>query len=155
MEALAEITTELGAAAPAASLPDPATFDDQVAVVASSDATFVSFTFGIPPPTVVVRLQAVGKTVAATANTFAEAEQVASVGCDAVILQGFEAGAHRGGLSERGDRHVGLIALLEQVRGLDIDVIASGGITSGSGVAACLALEAVARPDRHRVPGHR
>ena len=59
--------------------------------------------------------------------------------------QGFEAGAHRGRLSHSGDRHVGPMALLEQARGrLPIDVIASGAVTSGAGIAACLALGAVA-----------
>lgn len=142
---LTAITTRLSAPAPVATLPDPTTFEDQVAVAAASDATVVSFTFGIPSESVLARLHAAGKIVAATANTFDEAAQVAEAGCDAVILQGFEAGAHRGGISERGDRHVGLIALLEQARGrLDVDVIASGGVTSGAGVAACLALGAVA-----------
>lgn len=85
-----------------------------------------------------------GKAVAATANTISEAEVCAATGCDVVIVQGFEAG-HRGGLSPRGDRHVGLIALLEQARSRrDLEVIASGGVVSGAGVAACLALGAVA-----------
>ena len=144
-QVLSEIADQLGAPAPSATLPDATTFDHQVAVATDSDATFVSFTYGIPRASVISQLHAAGKTVAATANTMAEAEAVALAGCDAAILQGFEAGAHRGGLSERGDRHVGLTALLEQVRGrLGIDVIASGGVTSGAGVAACMALEAVA-----------
>ena len=142
---LSEIAADLGAAPPAASLPDSSTFREQVEIAAASDAALVSFTFGLPSEALVAQLHAAGKVVAATANTRAEADAVAATGCDAVILQGFEAGAHRGGLAPRGDRHVGLMALLEQTReGLPIDVIASGGITSGAGVAASLAMGAVA-----------
>ncbi len=144
-QVLSGISAELGAPEPTASVPDAETFDRQVTVAAESDAVLVSFTFGLPPIATIERLQAAGTIVAATANTFGEAVEVAAAGCDAVILQGFEAGAHRGGLSERGDRHVGLVSLLEQARGrLPVDVIASGGVCSGAGVAACLALGAAA-----------
>lgn len=141
---LNKISGQLGAPSPEANMPAPATFEAHVNIASASDVSLVSFTFGIPPTPAIDQLQAAGKLVAATANTYGEAIQIAAAGCDVVILQGFEAGAHRGGLSDVGDRHVGLFALLEQARNLDVPIIASGGITSGAGVAACLALGAVA-----------
>jgi nitronate monooxygenase len=141
---LNQISDQLGAPVPEPSFPNPATFHAHVDFASTADLELVSFTFGLPPESVIDQLRAAGKVVAGTANTYSEAVRVAEAGCDVVILQGFEAGAHRGGLSEVGDSHVGLFALLEQARNLDVPVIASGGITSGAGVAACLALGAVA-----------
>ena len=144
-DVLERISNQLGAPAPTAGSLDPAVFEQQVELAAGAGLSLVSFTFGVPPEWAVARLRAAGPVVAGTANTLAEAQLLADAGCDAVILQGFEAGAHRGGLAPRGDRHVGLLALLEQARArLEVDVVASGGIASGAGVAACLALGAVA-----------
>jgi nitronate monooxygenase len=120
-------------------------FDDHVRAALAADAGFVSFAFGVPPREAIEELQRAGRVVAATANTLAEALELDAAGCDAVVLQGFEAGAHRGGLTPGGDHGVGLIALMEECRGaLRADAIASGGVTSGAGVAACLALGAAA-----------
>src|SRR4029077_11733010 len=71
---------------------------------------------------------------------------VASAGVDAVVAQGYEAGGHRGvfdpGLP---DDRLGTLALTRLfVTGLDLPVIAAGGIMDGAGIAACLALGASA-----------
>ena len=125
--------------------PDPKTFEDQIDVAFATDARLISLTFGIASGSVMARLRQSDKIVAATANTIAQAQQALEAGCDVVILQGFEAGGHRGGSESRSENHVGLVSLLEHARRvISRPVVASGGVASGAGVAACLALGAAA-----------
>ena len=60
-------------------------------------------------------------------------------GVDAISIDGFECAGHPGE-----DDVPGLILIPATVRALTIPVIASGGIASGQGLAAALALGAVA-----------
>jgi nitronate monooxygenase len=58
---------------------------------------------------------------------------------DALILQGFEAGGHRGSFDDLAPQDLGLLTLLRLVAGLtDIPLIASGGLFDGAGIAAVL-----------------
>jgi nitronate monooxygenase len=85
---------------------------------------------------------------------------LAGVGADALVVQGAEAGGHRGSFADRdGQGEIGLLALLRLIaRRTDLDLVASGGIVDGAGVAAALAAGARAAqigtggPDRNRVP---
>ena len=76
----------------------------------------------------------------------AEAEQAAAAGADALVVQGVEAGGHRGSFADREDRaDYGLLALLQLVRSrTDLPLVATGGIATGEGVAAVLAAGAAA-----------
>ncbi|MEG0260850.1 MAG: nitronate monooxygenase, partial [Lysinibacillus sp.] len=71
-------------------------FDGQVQAVIDEQVQICSFTFGIPDAAVIARLKANGVYLIGTATTLAEAKQVESMGLDAVVLQGSEAGGHRG-----------------------------------------------------------
>ena len=75
-----------------------------------------------------------------------EACWLESHGADAVIVQGLEAGGHRGMfLTEELTTQVGTFALLPQVReAVALPLIAAGGIADARGVAAALALGAEA-----------
>jgi nitronate monooxygenase len=112
--------------------------DDPVAVV--------SFTFGCPEPGVVSRLRAGGSAVWVTVTDPEEAERAEAAGADALVVQGVEAGGHRGSFVDRADRvDYGLLALLQLVaHRVRIPLVASGGIATGEGVAAALAAGAVA-----------
>ena len=56
----------------------------------------VSFTFGLPPREVVERLHAAGSEVWITVTSPAEARAAAALAPDALVVQGVEAGGHRG-----------------------------------------------------------
>lgn len=106
----------------------------------------VSFHFGLPEAVLLARVKAWGATVLASATTVEEARWLAAHGADAIIVQGLEAGGHRGMfLTEEPTTQVGTFALLPQVReAVDLPLIAAGGIADARGVAAARALGAEA-----------
>jgi nitronate monooxygenase len=121
-------------------------FLEQVAAALESGASVFSFTFGIPPPSVLAEIRSRGMILLATATTVEEAIIIEQAGADAVIAQGSEAGGHRGSFKSGFDAGmVGTMALVPQVvDAVRIPVIASGGIMDGRGIAASLALGASA-----------
>jgi nitronate monooxygenase len=99
----------------------------------------VSFTFAAPSAADVERLHAVGSAVWVTVTTAAEAQAAAAVGADALVVQGVEAGGHRGSFDDAAPGDVGLLALLQLVRAaVPLPLIATGGIMTGEAVAAVL-----------------
>jgi len=106
----------------------------------------VSFHFGLPPADLLARVRALGAKILSSATTVEEARWLEAQGVDAIIAQGIEAGGHRGiFLSEDLNTQVGTFALLPQiVRAVKLPVIAAGGIADAKGVAAAMALGAVA-----------
>ncbi|MGE4533347.1 NAD(P)H-dependent flavin oxidoreductase [Halomonas sp.] len=104
----------------------------------------VSFHFGLPEAALLDRVKSWGATVLASATTVAEAEWLEARGADAVIVQGLEAGGHRGMfLDGEVTTQVGTFALLPQVReAIGLPLIAAGGIADARGVAAARALGA-------------
>ena len=115
-------------------------------IVAEFAPPVVSFHFGLPPAELLARVRAWGAKVIASATTVEEGLWLQERGVDAVIAQGLEAGGHRGHfLSDDLSQQMGTFALLPQlVRVLKVPVIAAGGIADAQGVAAVLALGAVA-----------
>jgi nitronate monooxygenase len=119
----------------------------------------VSFTFGCPPRDVLARFDEVWVTV----TTPQEARIAAAAGATALVVQGVEAGGHRGGFDDAAPGEIGLLALLQMID-VDVPLVATGGIATGRGVAA--ALEAGARavalgtafmlcPEAGTAPAHR
>lgn len=122
-------------------------FDSEAADILSEfKPRVVSFHFGLPSPELLARVRTWGAKVFSSATTVDEARWLESQGVDAIIAQGVEAGGHRGMfLSEDLTTQVGTFALLPQiVREVRVPVIAAGGIADAKGVAAALALGAVA-----------
>ncbi|NIH81666.1 nitronate monooxygenase [Amycolatopsis viridis] len=117
----------------------------KVELVAQQDIPFVSFTFGLPSTADIRRLHDAGSRVIATVTTPEEAVRAAEIGADALCVQGFEAGAHRGLFLDdpgnpAGGEVYGLLALLRLVgSAVDLPLIAAGGIVHGADVAAVLA----------------
>ena len=121
-------------------------WDRKLALMAEVRPAVVSFTFGCPPETVISRLQEVGISVWVTAGRVSEAVGARDAGADAVVVQGTEAGGHRGGFVD--DEHAGgsgLLALLRLVaRSVSLPLVATGGIADGAAVAAVLCAGAAA-----------
>jgi nitronate monooxygenase len=104
----------------------------------------VSFHFGLPAAALLDRARAWGAKVLSSATTVEEALWLEARGVDAVIVQGLEAGGHRGHfLSDDLTVQVGTFALVPQVvAAVKVPVIASGGIADAGGVAAAMRLGA-------------
>ena len=104
----------------------------------------VSFHFGLPSRELLAQVRELGAKILSSATTVEEARWLESNGVDAIIVQGLEAGGHRGMfLTEDVTTQLGTLALLPQVvKTVRIPVIAAGGIADAQGVAAVLALGA-------------
>jgi nitronate monooxygenase len=117
---------------------------EKLAILREERPAVASFTFGCPAAGDVSDLRRAGVEVWVTVNTPAEARQAEAAGADAVVVQGAEAGGHRGGFDD-GVEPIGLIALLRLVRAAtSLPLIATGGLMDGEGVAAARAAGAAA-----------
>ena len=76
-------------------------FDAKVDLLCEDPVAVVSFTFGLPPPEVVRRLEAVGSEIWLTVTSPDEALAAASLDPNAIVVQGVEAGGHRRCLRRR------------------------------------------------------
>ncbi|HKO26448.1 MAG TPA: nitronate monooxygenase [Solirubrobacteraceae bacterium] len=132
------------AARQGAELGEPRFDDDgwepKLEIVREQRPAVVSFTFGCPPADVVQSLHECDVAVWVTITTPKEAEQASQVGADALVVQGIEAGGHRGGFADvDGSEGWGLLALLRVVaNSVDKPLIGAGGIADGAAVAAVL-----------------
>ena len=120
-------------------------WDEPHALAREERVPVLSFTFGWPDPDEVAELQAAGCAVWVTVTTADEAVAATDAGADALVVQGVEAGGHRGSTDVAAPGDAGLLALLQLVRAVtDRPLIATGGIATGHGVAAVLAAGASA-----------
>jgi nitronate monooxygenase len=136
-------------------------WEAKLALMRELEVPVVSFTFGCPPADVLAGL---GETWV-TVTTPAEARTAAAVGADALVVQGVEAGGHRGSFDDAAPGEIGLLALLQLVRAaVELPLVATGGIATGRGVAAVLAAGAAAAqlgtafmlcPEAATAPAHR
>jgi nitronate monooxygenase len=120
---------------------DDDSLDAKLEVVCRERPPIISFTFGCPAPEVVQRLHERDIAVWVTVTQVDEAVLAARSGADALIVQGVEAGGHRGSFEDvDGGGEIGLLPLLRLVaRASELPLIASGGIADGAAVAAVLA----------------
>jgi nitronate monooxygenase len=124
-------------------------WDAKLALLTADPMPVTSFTFGCPDPAVISALQAAGSEVWVTATTPAEAALAADAGADVLVLQGSEAGGHRGSFvddpADDASGGFGLLSLVQLVRSrTSLPLVAAGGIGTGAALAAVLAAGAAA-----------
>ena len=91
-------------------------WDAKLVVAARERPNVVSFTFGCPEQEVVEGLRESGCHVWCTVTSQQEAQHAAGAAVDALVVQGGEAGGHRGSFRDRDDAPLPLLALLESIR---------------------------------------
>jgi nitronate monooxygenase len=125
---------------------DDDAFAAKVKLAAGQHVAVVSFTFGCPAQDVVAHLHGAGCDVWVTVTSPREALQAEAAGADALVVQGFEAGGHRGYFAdEPGAEDLGLLVALRLVAArVPLPLVAAGGIADGQSVAAVLCAGAVA-----------
>lgn len=121
-------------------------YEEKLTLLERERPAVVSFTFGCPTADVVESLRAVGVTVWVTVTDAREAGEAVAAGADGLVVQGIEAGGHRGSFVDGDEREdFGLLALLGLVRArVDVPLIGAGAIATGRAVAGVLAAGATA-----------
>jgi nitronate monooxygenase len=121
-------------------------YKKQLQIVLEEGVPVCSFTFGLPTDEEIRMLKEKKIIIIATATTVEEAMLAEKKGMDAVVLQGSEAGGHRGTfLHSPEEGLIGLISLIPQAADqVSIPVIAAGGIMDSRGINAALCLGAEA-----------
>lgn len=117
---------------------NPVPYDEYRAAIIESGISIVE-TAGSSPAPHMPDFDAAGVKVIHKATSVRHAVSAAKHGVAAISIDGFECAGHPGE-----DDIPGLILIPAAVRALDIPVIASGGIATGGGLAAALALGACA-----------
>jgi nitronate monooxygenase len=128
-------------------------WEAKLSLLASGPVEVVSFTFGCPPREVIELIRSAGSEVWVTITTPDEARQAADLGANVLVVQGSEAGGHRGSFTDHPRLPVyGLLALLQLTRHAvavtpdagaptpeaPVPLVASGGIATGAALAAVL-----------------
>ncbi|KAF1678179.1 nitronate monooxygenase [Bacillus mexicanus] len=122
-------------------------FHKKMNIILKHNVKACSFTFGIPPDESIQALKQNGCSLIGTATTPQEAVLLEERGMDIIVLQGSEAGGHRGSfLPVSGESALGLMSLIPQAAdAVSVPVIAAGGIADRRGVQAahCLGAQGV------------
>ncbi|MCY8532727.1 nitronate monooxygenase [Bacillus vallismortis] len=122
-------------------------FHKKISIIMKYNVKACSFTFGIPPDEAIQALKKNGCCLIGTATVPQEAIMLEERGMDIIVLQGSEAGGHRGSfLPVSGESALGLMSLIPQAAdAVTIPVIAAGGIADRRGVQAahCLGAQGV------------
>lgn len=125
----------------------PPDFEQQCETMLALSPPIISSVMGLYPPNFVHRLKAANITWFANVSTVTEARAAEEAGADVVVVQGAEAGGHRGcfDAAKAESEMVGLFSLVPAVAdAVRVPVVATGGIADARGVAAALLLGASA-----------
>lgn len=104
-------------------------FNEQVDVIIEEGIPICSFTFGLPSKAVVLKLKQHNIFLIGTATSIEEAELAEKRGMDAVVVQGKEAGGHRGSFIAEDMIPLGIL-VSEAVTKVTLPIIAAGGIAN-------------------------
>lgn len=144
-KALEPIRAELRLPPEPPARPQPPTALELIEAALEEGARIVSTGLGDPTP-VMPLARAAGAPVLAMVATVADARRAAAAGADVIVAQGSEAGGHRSNFELPASglpALVGTMALVPQVvTAVNVPVVAAGGIMTGGGLVAALALGA-------------
>ncbi|MGJ3494014.1 Nitronate monooxygenase [Piscirickettsia salmonis] len=121
-------------------------FHHQVETLLREKVPVFSFTFGIPDSEILKEFKQQGTIILGTATSIEEAALLAEC-VDAIVLQGSEAGGHRGTfIGSEESSLTPILKLIRQVRSAKIKrpLIASGGIAEHSDIKQVIASGAIA-----------
>src|SRR3954470_8624722 len=137
----AYLATVEGAGAPKH---DDDDWSDKLATLLEARPAVASFTFGLPPQGDLTDLRRAGGETWVTVASPAEARQAQEAGSAALVVQGAEAGGHRGGFDDTAEP-IGLLALMRLVANAStLPMIAAGGLMDAHSIAAARAAGAAA-----------
>jgi nitronate monooxygenase len=119
-------------------------FDAKLAVALAAGVAVVSFTFGCPQRDDIASIHAAGAEAWLTVTNLAEAQTGAQAGADALVVQGAEAGGHRGSWEDTDDVTTPLQDILRTTAAVGLPLVATGGIADREGMRAALAAGAAA-----------
>jgi nitronate monooxygenase len=118
-------------------------YAEKLRLLLADPVPVVSFAFGVPAADVVDALHAQGSEVWVTVSHPSAVPAADEVSVDALVVQGVEAGAHRGGVDDTDE--YALLPLLRLVAArARMPLVATGGIADGPALAAVLAAGASA-----------
>lgn len=119
---------------------------DMLDMLVEERPVLVSFHFGLPDSVAIRRLHDAGCVLAVSVTSPAEARLAQAAGMDMLVVQGFEAGGHRGVFDpDAADGRLGTLDLLAALRQeSSLPLVAAGGIMTGQDAAAALRVGASA-----------
>jgi len=118
---------------------DDDAFDAKLDIVLAAGVEVVSFTFGCPAAAAMAQLRQKGTAAWLTVTSSEEARAASAAGADALVVQGPEAGGHRGTWDDRDDCDASLLELLGEIAAQEsIPLVAAGGIADRHAVIAAL-----------------
>ncbi|MDQ1097243.1 MULTISPECIES: NAD(P)H-dependent flavin oxidoreductase [Chryseobacterium] len=118
-------------------------YHEQIEAIIDEGCEILSFTFGIPDEKSIVRLKEKNVLLIGTCTSVTEAQMLEKAGIDLIVVQGIEAGGHRGTFATESLPQIGGMSLLPQIADhVDTALIYSGGIYNAQTMQAAKALGA-------------
>jgi nitronate monooxygenase len=136
-EIIQQEADQFGLKLPPEPIEDTDRFDEKITLLLDDPVPMVSFTFGIPPRSVIVALQQANSVVVQTVTTPDEAAQARDAGVDMLAVQAAAAGGHSGTLSPREPlQPVPIVDLVKEITAtVPLPVLAAGGLATPGAVA--------------------
>ncbi|MCD2185591.1 nitronate monooxygenase [Actinomycetospora soli] len=134
------VLVELGDPHPAADPDDGSGLDAKIRVLAADPPDTISVTFALPDPDRLAALRATGARLLATVTSPEEARAAADAGFDGLVVQGTDAGGHRGTHAVAAEPNdVDTLDLVRAIRPRTaLPLVAAGGIADAAGVRRAL-----------------